>query len=70
MHEELIRTVAQRTGLPEDKARSAAETVIGYLKDKLPASMAGQLDNAAGGGMTSGLGDMAKGMGSKFTERG
>lgn len=67
MQEELVRMVAQKTGLPEDKARSAAETVIGYLKEKLPASVAGQLDSVGGGAATGGLGDMAKGLGGKFT---
>ena len=71
MHEDLVRMVAQKAGLPEDKARSATETVIGYLKDKLPASVAGQLDSVAGGeGGTGGIGDMAKGIGGQFTGRG
>jgi len=70
MHEDLIRTVAQKTGLPEDKARSATETVIGYLKEKLPASVASQLDSVAGGGSSGGIGDMAKGIGGQFTGRG
>ena len=68
MQEELVRMVAQKTGLTEDKARSATETVIGYLKDRLPATVASQLDTVSGGGQGS-VGDMAKGLGSKFTGR-
>jgi hypothetical protein len=68
MHEELVRMVAQKTGLAEDKARSATDTVIGYLKEKLPSTVASQLD-AAAGGASSNLGDMAKGVGAKFTGR-
>jgi hypothetical protein len=67
MQEELVRMVAQKTGLPEDKARSATETVIGYLKERLPSPVASQLDSAAGG--AANLGDMAKGVGAKFTGR-
>jgi hypothetical protein len=66
MQQELVRMVAEKTGLPDDKARSAAETVIGYLKDKLPAAVSGQLDSAVSGG--GNVGDM-KGIGSKFTGR-
>ena len=58
--EELIRQVSQRTGLDEAKARTAVETVVGFLKDKLPSPLAGQIDNALGGGSGGGgLGDQA-----------
>ena len=67
MQEELVRMVAEKTGLPEDKARSATETVIGYLKERLPASVAGQLDNP---GLAGGIGEAAKSMGSKFGGQG
>ncbi len=56
--EELIRQVSQRTGLDEAKARTAVETVVSFLKDKLPSPLAGQIDNALGGG-GGGLGDQA-----------
>jgi hypothetical protein len=63
--EELINMVAQRTGLSPDKARTAVDTVVGFLKNKLPAPLAGQIDNAlAGGG--SGIGDAAKNLGGKL----
>jgi hypothetical protein len=65
MQEELVRMVAQKTGLPEDKARSAAETVIGYLKQRLPSSIGDQLDNP-GGGMAGSIGDAAKSLGNKI----
>ena len=77
MQQDLIRMVAERTGMSEDKARSAAETVIGYLRDKLPEPMSSQLDNIAGGGsmsagggdMSRGLGDLASGLGTKLPGR-
>lgn len=43
--DELISTVSERTGLPEDKARQAAEAVIGFLKEKLPDPIADKLDD-------------------------
>jgi len=66
MQEELVRMVAQKTGISEDKARQAAETVFGYLKEKLPPAVSSQLD-AVGSGPAGNLGDMAKGLGSKLT---
>lgn len=59
--DELINTLVQKTGLPEDKARAAAETVINYVKSKLPASLASQVDSALtgeSGGITERLGSM------------
>lgn len=48
--DELVNMVAQRTGIPADKARMAVETVLGHLKEKLPAPIASQIDAALGGG--------------------
>ncbi len=64
--DELINQVAQRTGLAPDKARTAVDTVLGFLKSKLPDSMASQLDSALAGGSTGGLADAAKGLGGMF----
>jgi hypothetical protein len=69
MQQELVRMVAEKTGLSEDKARTAAETVIGYLKNNLPSGLSSQLDNVAGGGAGGNLGNMgrmAEEIGSKF----
>jgi hypothetical protein len=60
--EEIIRQVSERTGLPADGARTAAETVINFLKSKLPAALHGQIDQAVSGGAGA-LGDVAKGLG-------
>ena len=57
--DELIKKVAERTGLGEDKARTAVDTVIGFLKEKLPAPIAGQIDNVVGGGGGGGGGGIA-----------
>lgn len=50
---ELIKRIVEKTGLPEDKAKGAAEAAIGFLKEKLPAPVAGQIDNALGAGSSA-----------------
>jgi hypothetical protein len=64
--DELIKLVSQKTGLPQDKAKVAVETVVNFLKQKLPPSIAGQLDTLLSGGslqdnLTKGLGDLLGG---------
>jgi hypothetical protein len=54
MMDELINKVAEKTGLSPEQAKSAVEAVIGFLKEKLPAPLAGELDNLVGGGAGSG----------------
>lgn len=59
--DEIVKMVAQRTGVSEDKARTAVETVVGYLKGKLPAPVGSQLDavlSGKGGEIASSLGAM------------
>ena len=48
--DELIRQVTERTGISEQQARTAVETVLGFLKTRLPAPIAGHLDSFTGGG--------------------
>ena len=57
--EELIKLVSQRAGISEGQAKAAVETVLGFLKDKLPASIAGQID----GLLSKSAGDLAQGLG-------
>jgi uncharacterized protein (DUF2267 family) len=60
--EELIKQVVSKTGISEDQARTAVTTVLGFVKDKLPAPIASQIDNALtgeGGGVGGSLGDLA-----------
>lgn len=65
--DELLKTVQEKTGLDLDQAKGAIEAVMGFLQDKLPAPIAGQLENFMGGDGGSGdalggIGDMAKGL--------
>lgn len=69
---EIIQRLIERTGLPEDKAAAAVETVVGFLKEKLPAPVASQIDNLMGGGdsgMTSKLGGIVSGLGGMFGKK-
>ena len=56
--EELIKQVTAKAGISEDQARSAVATVVDFLKNKLPAPIAGQIENVIGGG-AGGAGDIA-----------
>lgn len=61
---EIIQRLVERTGLPEDKAAAAVETVIGFLKEKLPPQIASQIDSFTSG--DSGMAEKLGGMGSSF----
>jgi hypothetical protein len=67
--DDLIKLVVSKTGISEGQARSAVETVAGFLKEKLPAPLAAHVDSALGmagqglgnvdlGGIASGLGGL------------
>jgi len=66
--DELVKRITEKTGISEDQARSAINTVSAFLKEKLPAPIAGQVDNvlSGAGGMTDKLGDAASKIGGMF----
>jgi nucleoid DNA-binding protein len=47
--EQLIAQITQRTGISEQQAREAIETVATYLKAKLPTPLAVQVDGLLSG---------------------
>ena len=47
--DELIKLVSKKVKIPEAQAKQAVETVLGFLKDKLPAPIAGQIEGLLGG---------------------
>ena len=67
--DELIKQVAERTGISEQQARGAVDTVLGFLKTRLPEPIAGQLDGlvsgagGAAGGLADKAGDLLGGLG-------
>lgn len=42
---DLINRVAEAAGITPEQARTAVETVVAHLKDRLPESAAGQFDS-------------------------
>jgi hypothetical protein len=63
--EELVKAISERTGLPEAQSRQAAETAVAFLKERLPAPIASQIDNLLNNDKLSGGADnLIKGLGS------
>ena len=58
--DELIKLVVQKTGISEQQAKIAVDTVLTFLKQKLPAPMGSQIDNFLSGNQAS---DAIKGLG-------
>ena len=61
--DELVKQVAEKAGIPPAAARKAVETVIGFLKQKLPAPLAGQVEAVLGGADLSQADDLMQGLG-------
>jgi len=57
--DELVKRVSAKTGISEDMARTAVTTVLGFLKEKLPAPVASQIESALSGGGSGMMGDIA-----------
>jgi uncharacterized protein (DUF2267 family) len=64
---ELIQQLKSRVGLDDDKAHSAIQTVVEFLKQRLPGPMASQLDSAISGGGVDAVKDKAAGIFGKKT---
>lgn len=73
--DKLIALVSEKTGIEPDKAKTAVTTVLGFLKDRVPAPLASQIDNVINkdaaeegedSGEGGGLGDAAKKLGGLF----
>jgi len=61
--DELIKQVTKKAGVSQDQAEKAVETVLGFLKDKLPAPIASQVEGLLGGGEMPDVGDLGKKLG-------
>ena len=58
---ELINTIVQKTGISEENAQKAVQVMLGFLKTKLPAPVAAQLDSFLSARTTSGVNPVAVG---------
>jgi nucleoid DNA-binding protein len=65
---EIIQRLIEKTGLPEDQARMAVDTVVNFLKEKLPGPVAAQIDGLIAGdwGISGKAGEMATSLGGLF----
>jgi uncharacterized protein (DUF2267 family) len=50
--DELVKLVAKKAGISEDQAKQAVTQVIAFLKERLPAPIAAQIDGVLGGGLS------------------
>ncbi len=44
--DELVKLVAQKANISEEKAKAAVDTMMGFIKTRLPAPLAGQVEAA------------------------
>lgn len=47
--QELIKVVTEKAGISEGQAKTAVETVVNFLKDKLPGGIGGQVESFLSG---------------------
>lgn len=57
--DELVKLVSKKAGISESQAKTAVETVLKFLKQKLPQPIAGQVDTLIAGGKVD---DLTKGL--------
>jgi hypothetical protein len=67
--DELIKLVSERAGISEEQARTAVETVAGFLKERVPAPYNSYVDSfmsgEGGGGLLGKLGGLFGGGGNQ-----
>jgi len=63
--ENLVKMVSEKTGISEPQSKLAVETVLSFLKDRMPAGVGGQVEAFIKGGGSS-LGNMTGGLKDKI----
>jgi hypothetical protein len=64
---ELVKLITEKVGIGEEQAKKAAETVMTFLKERLPGPVATQLDSLVSGAKAaSKLADATKGLRGMF----
>jgi nucleoid DNA-binding protein len=63
MMDELIKLVVKKTGIPEATAKQAVETVIGFLKTKLPEPIGSQIEGFLSGDLMGQAEELLGGLG-------
>jgi uncharacterized protein (DUF2267 family) len=67
--DELVKLVAQKANISPDQASQAVQVVLGYLKERLPAPIAGQIDGLLAGGATGSVSDLTSSLGGLFGQK-
>jgi uncharacterized protein (DUF2267 family) len=57
--DELVKLVTDKVGISPDQAQKAVTVVMGFLKERLPAPLAGELDKVLAGGTSGSAGAVA-----------
>lgn len=58
--EDLIKLVTEKTGISPEQAKTAVETVMGFVKEKLPSGISEQVEGLMSGkDVSGGLADLA-----------
>ena len=60
MNEQVVNMIVKKTGISQENAQKAVQVTVDFLKSKLPAPLAAQLDTFLSGGV-AGLTDQAGG---------
>jgi len=68
VEKQIVQLIQERTGISEQQAKSALDTVVGFLKEKLPPPIASQIDAVLRGDMSN-LGGLAQGLGGLFGDK-
>jgi hypothetical protein len=63
--DELLKQVTAKTGMSAEQVKPVVDSVLGFLKEKLPGGLGGHIDSLLGGGGAN-LGDVAKNLGGLF----
>jgi hypothetical protein len=58
--EQIIKLVTEKAGISESQAKSAIDTVVGFLKDKMPGGIGSQVESFLKSG--GNIGDIAGGL--------
>ena len=60
--DELVNMVAKKTGLSPEMAKTAVTVVLDFVKKKLPAPIASQIDTVFGAGPATGVAGAISGL--------
>jgi len=60
--DELVKMISKKTGLTEEMSKTVVTMILDFVKQKLPAPLAGQIDTVLGGSATGGVADAIGGL--------